>query len=92
MTARAHVRVVGFKPDKLEDFAHNLDSEDYGDLSEPDNDDSMDLDASPENRWEWAFWLLLEDARKVPGEEPTQMPVLVHGKNADYLLKLDAAK
>jgi hypothetical protein len=43
-------------------------------------------------RWEWAFWLLLEDVKKNSRGEHERMKVLVAGRDAEYLLKLDACK
>jgi hypothetical protein len=94
MNVRAQVRVVDFFPSKLEDFAHCLDDHKYNDQpSRLDRDDDETfIDDTPGNRWEWGFWLLLEDAKEVPGQETARMKVLVAGQDAEYLLKLDASK
>lgn len=93
VTFRSQVRVVDFFPPKLEDFAHSLDDVDYNDLPDPSADDSyMDMDMTPSPRWEWAFWLLLEDAKKNSRGEYEQMKILIHGLDAEYLLKLTACK
>jgi hypothetical protein len=52
----------------------------------------MDMDMTPSPRWEWAFWLLLEDAKKNSRGEYEQMKILIHGLDAEYLLKLTACK
>jgi protection-of-telomeres protein 1 len=92
ITFRAQVRVVDFYPPRLADFAQSLDDPRYNnapDLTLDDDDDSMNL--TPQSRWEWAFWITVEDALK-SGEQtaPDRLRVLVHGKDAQYLLKLDA--
>jgi hypothetical protein len=54
----------------------------------------MDMDDSSllPSRWEWAFYLLVEDAKPVLGSNHVRMPLLVAGKDAEYLLKIDATE
>ena len=95
MKCRTRVRVVDYFPSDLENFTHCLDHSSYNDHSSQLDDPSpMDVDDSSllPSRWEWAFYLLVEDARPNPGEAAITMPLLVAGKDADYLLKIDATE
>lgn len=97
MKCRSCIRVIDFYPHKLEDFAQCLDDPSYNDISsESDKEELPYIDplaSQGPNSWEWAFYLLVEDAKPPPGtEEPARMKLLVAAKDADYLLKLDAAK
>jgi protection of telomeres protein 1 len=89
---RSQVRVVDFYPPKLEDFSHSLDDPGYNDDPDPEDSSYMDIDMDPIPRWEWGFWLLLEDLKKNSRQEHEQMKVLVSGSDAEYLLKLTACK
>jgi hypothetical protein len=88
---RLKVRVVDFFPPHLEDFAQSLDDPNYNDITSSHNDStiSMDGDSSPPSRFEWSFYLLVEDTRPQPGQEPTRIPILVHGNDAVHLLNLE---
>ncbi|KAF2667035.1 hypothetical protein BT63DRAFT_327557 [Microthyrium microscopicum] len=84
---RAQVRVLDFKPD-LEDFCQSLDDPEYNDIP-------MDTSATwnftqCENRWEWAFYLLVEDAHPNLGQPREKLMLIVNNKNAQFLLNLDA--
>jgi protection of telomeres protein 1 len=84
---------VDFSPPKLEDFAQSLDDPNYDDLPDvTSSGDSWNMTDMPKPRWEWAFWLLLEEAKTAPGETPIQIKVLVSGADAVYMLKIDADK
>jgi protection-of-telomeres protein 1 len=89
---RARVRVVDFFPPKLEDFSHSLDDPLYNDMDMVEESTVMDLDKPEESRWEWAFWLLLEDYKKVPGKQSERMKVLVAGPGAEFLLNMEACE
>lgn len=92
MKCRAKVRVVDYYPHNIANFAHCLDRPDYNDMSSQYNqDETMDIDDSSmfPLRWEWAFYLLVEDARPTPGMEPVRIPLLVTGQDAVYLLGED---
>ena len=91
---RARVRVVDFFPPDLEDFAQCLDDLDYNDVAGEDvtMEDSQFEIMTPRDRWEWCFYLRVEDARPMPGVEPLRMNILVHGDDAVYLLGLDATE
>jgi protection-of-telomeres protein 1 len=41
------------------------------------------------NRWEWAFYILVEDAKPAAGEDPTQLPLQIFGQEAIKLLGLE---
>jgi protection-of-telomeres protein 1 len=84
---RARVRVVDFMPDNIEDFARSLDDETYNEW-DPYSDT---IPLSDTNKWEWAFYLLVEDAKPVAGEEPMQLSLQVFGEEAKKLLGLDPA-
>ncbi|KAI9711747.1 MAG: hypothetical protein M1820_001892 [Bogoriella megaspora] len=90
---RSQVRVVDYYPDKLEDFARSLDNKSYNDVPDSENEDSdiMGIDTVPPKRWEWAFYILVEDAKKAKaGARSAYLPLTVSGSDAEYLLKLDA--
>jgi protection-of-telomeres protein 1 len=91
---RAQVRVVDFYPPDLKDFTQSLDRSAYNDCaSTPDEVTMVDFDESslPPARWEWSFYLLVEDAKPTPAQQ-IRLPLLVAGNDAVYLLKQDAAK
>jgi len=95
MKTRARVRVVDFYPPDLEDFAQCIDDPTYNDSpSQPDHSSPMDFDDSSQlaGRWEWAFYLMVEDPKSAPGETAVQLPLLVAGKDAECLLSLDASE
>lgn len=100
--SRATVRVVDFFPPKLEDFSRKSVSSEYDVLSDSEsevdsNSDDDDGSGAGSDRgaasvkWEWAFYLLVEDANPVPrGQTKTRMKVVVAGNDAEFLLRLDA--
>jgi protection-of-telomeres protein 1 len=92
MKTRARIRVIDFYPPNIEDFTQCIDQAAYNDttLSPPDEEMSgVDSSLLP-TTWEWAFYLLVEDWKAAPGEKPRRMRLLVAGRDAEYLLKLDA--
>ncbi|XXH00084.1 hypothetical protein Hte_006426 [Hypoxylon texense] len=95
---RANVRVVDFRPSRLEDFATWRKSAEYDLLSQP----SVDSDPEPEEDknaldgykgkkiWEWSFALLLEEADpKEKGENDT-LWVMVDNQQGQLLTDLTA--
>ncbi|KAI9765738.1 MAG: hypothetical protein M1840_007171 [Geoglossum simile] len=95
---RAKVRVVDFFPPNLEDFA--VPCNEFEDLSD-DSDEESDRDGGQHrqvdrglrrvDRWDWMFYLLVEDANKFSsGARRETMKVLVADRDAEYLLKMDA--
>jgi len=97
MRCRARVRVVDFYPPQLEDFAQCLDDSSYNDVfSDSDNEEMLYIDSSSSQKptsWEWAFYLLVEDAKPPPGtEKPVRMKLLIAADDAVHLLKLDATE
>ncbi|TKA81109.1 hypothetical protein B0A49_01761, partial [Cryomyces minteri] len=89
MKCRARVRVVDFYPDPLEDFSRSLDDPTYNDTAS-DDEDPIGLDSQGPQRWEWNFFLRVEDAKPPLGTKATQMTLLVVAEDAEFLLKLDA--
>ena len=95
---RAKVRVVDFFPPNLEDFAVPCDEfEDLPDHSdeESDRDDVQRRQIGHGfrriDRWDWMFYLLIEDANKTSsGTKRETMRLLVADRDAEYLLKMDA--
>ncbi|KAK8249220.1 hypothetical protein IWZ00DRAFT_321210 [Phyllosticta capitalensis] len=92
---RTQVRVVDFHPPDLRDFSRSLSDPSYNNMPAGDTQSTTGgvhtgLTASPP-RWEWAFYLLIEDATTQPqnGKENVRIPLLVADKDAEYLLKLD---
>ncbi|KAK7558789.1 hypothetical protein IWX49DRAFT_190023 [Phyllosticta citricarpa] len=95
---RTQVRVVDFYPENLEDFAQSLDDPAYNDVP-PDTQLSDQYPERREPRWEWAFYLMVEDAQQPPNsdtesaaaeEPPARTAILVADKDAEYLLDLSA--
>ncbi|KAH0564978.1 hypothetical protein GP486_001626 [Trichoglossum hirsutum] len=98
---RAKIRIIDFFPPNLEDFAVPFDEfEDLPDDSdeESDRDDrqrrQIDSGLRRVDRWEWMFYLLVEDAtsrnKTGPGAERDTMKLLVADRDAEHLLKMDA--
>ncbi|KAJ9271664.1 hypothetical protein DTO212C5_2089 [Paecilomyces variotii] len=95
---RAVVRVVDFYPPRLEDFAVSYNPEDdilseSGTSSEDSEGDAVMTSGYSRRRriWEWRFCLLVEDGKPVPRGQPKErMKLYVSGKDAEYLLKIDA--
>jgi protection of telomeres protein 1 len=50
----------------------------------------VDVDESEDMNWEWRFYLFVEDATPpiTPGQPKMQMPLLVAGKDGEYLLDM----
>jgi hypothetical protein len=94
MKCRSRVRVVDFYPPDLQDFAQSLDDPDYngGDSGYGSSAISMEGSSLLSSRWEWAFYLLVEDARPTPGQEQVRIPLLVQGQDAEFLLNLAATE
>jgi protection of telomeres protein 1 len=82
---RARVRVVDFYPPKLEDFSRSLQDPEFNDCS-AEEDWRM-----PRPSWEWAFYLLVEDAHQ-DEKMKERMKLVVAGPEAEYLLNLTASE
>jgi protection of telomeres protein 1 len=95
---RSQIRIIDFYPSDLQDFAHSVHDRDYNDGSSSSSSDesenvSMDEDKGHKGRWEWAFYLWVEDAKKLSGvKDPPRLPLLVAGEDAECLLKMDATE
>ena len=103
INSRALVRIIDFFPSELADFAVPCDKpSEYDILSEPEESEgssaseisceSNDTNAVTEQRWEWKFGFILEDALGPKNEAKATMEVYVVGEDAECLLKLDAEK
>lgn len=79
---RSRVRVVDFTPDNIEDFAQCLAGESYN------NTKTGGAAKKNQHVWEWAFYILVEDAKPAAGEEPVQLPLQVFGEEAINLLNI----
>lgn len=102
--SRATVRIIDFFPSNLADFAVPCrQASEYDVLSEMEDKDSehqeynsLDEKNANENtvaneqRWEWRFGLVLEDAMGSKNEEKAIMTVYIADQDAEFLLKLDA--
>ena len=82
---RARVRVIDFYPPKLEDFSRSLEDPEFNNCSAPEDW------RTPPAEWEWAFYLLVEDANQ-EDKKKEQMKLLVAGPEAEYLLRLSASE
>ncbi|KAI0123033.1 hypothetical protein BJ170DRAFT_643115 [Xylariales sp. AK1849] len=98
---RANVRVVDFRPRKLEDFAVWRKVNEYdvlsdysgGSNSESDNDAGTLDGFVGQKTWEWSFALQLEEAGARPGksDQPERLWALVSNIEAQQLVSLDAS-
>lgn len=95
---RLCVRVVGFYPLHLEEFARPKKKTEYDVLS--DNDDSSsgvdsgndtETTSDLQRSWEWYFHLLLEDAAVNSGRPKQRVWVVVDNQAAQCLTGLDAS-
>lgn len=96
---RAHVRIVDFRPSKLEDFAcAKRKSSEFDVLSDNDDTDSaseseqdMMTEFTTERDWEWRFYLKLEDAAVSDNQQKNTVWVVVNNADAQGLTDLDAS-
>ncbi|TPX07145.1 uncharacterized protein E0L32_010946 [Thyridium curvatum] len=101
---RAHVRVVDFLPDRLENFAVGRVPTEFDMLSDWEGDSSSSGGSDTEGSrrrsrsrriWEWRFALRLQDAAPVPdgddGPRPASLWVVVDNSAAQLLTGLDAS-
>ncbi|SLM38335.1 Telomeric single stranded DNA binding POT1/Cdc13 [Lasallia pustulata] len=100
--SRATVRVIDFFPPNLEDFAAPQRPSEFDVLSDAGSDSDSGYDTTPSSplssadekpdlKWEWRFYLLVEDAAPIPKrEKPPKMKLLVADQDAEFLLRLDA--
>jgi hypothetical protein len=97
---KANVRVVGYFPPKVEDFAVGHRPSEFDMLSDysggEDTDPEEDMRAYrsgkgfPKKIWEWRFALEVIDASdKISGE---RMWLMVENQDAQMLLNMDATK
>ena len=90
---KAQVRVVDFFPDNLANFAAPYRNSEYDVLSDQEDAES-DVDMTqldgPDVKWEWRFFLIVEDASQTAGQPPAQMELLVSDEEGDYLLDMEA--
>ncbi|KIW64278.1 hypothetical protein PV04_09225 [Phialophora macrospora] len=98
-TYKSKVRVVDFFPDNIADFAAPRKVSQYEELGDDheSSDEHSDLDLAQGSdgddiKWEWRFFLLVEDSRPQPGcrGRPTQMQLLVADDDGDCLFNMDA--
>ncbi|RYP59754.1 hypothetical protein DL769_008422 [Monosporascus sp. CRB-8-3] len=97
---RANVRVVDFRPRKLEDFARWRKMTDYDALSEYSGSGSEDSDGETaagnlesyrdKKTWEWRFALQLEGVDSKGRAEPDRLWAVVDNTEAQQLANLDA--
>lgn len=81
---RTRVRVVDFFPPKLEMFTHNT--------GDPSWNTAAKQQTPDEDRWEWGFVLLLEDAKVPPSTVSDKLRVVVGNEAGEYLTKLSAVE
>jgi hypothetical protein len=80
------VRVVDFFPPELELFAHCTTDLAWDKRSKK----QVAENGQPKSRWEWAFVLLLEDAKIPPNTVSEKLRVVVNNDAAQYLLGMNA--
>jgi protection-of-telomeres protein 1 len=83
---RSRVRVVDFFPPELSLFAHCTSDPAWDKRSKK----QVSANGPPKGRWEWAFVLLLEDAKIPPNTVSEKLRVVVNNESAQYLLGMDA--
>ncbi|KAF4975067.1 hypothetical protein FZEAL_8103 [Fusarium zealandicum] len=101
---RANVRVVNFFPSKLVNFAVPKKESEYDALSDDGGESVSSNDTEDEDgtentmevftatrRWEWRFYLEVEDAAVPNKQKKQRMWVAVDNQAAQCLLKLDAS-
>ncbi|KAM0558520.1 hypothetical protein ACHAPJ_004715 [Fusarium lateritium] len=103
---RANVRVVNFSPSSIVDFARPRKESEMDILSDdgeesPENSDSEDDDYQTQQmtiedftkprKWEWRFFLELEDATVPDKQEKQRLWVAVDNQSAQCLTSLDAS-
>ncbi|KPM36998.1 hypothetical protein AK830_g9569 [Neonectria ditissima] len=95
---RANVRVVNFMPPNLKDFSFAKKSSEYDILSDNDDADGasdseqdMMADFTTIRNWEWRFYLELEDAAVLKGQQKNRVWVAVDNQAAQCLMNLDAS-
>jgi hypothetical protein len=97
-TYKSKIRVVDFFPSNVADFAAPRKVSQYDELSDHESageDSDIDLTqarSDDEIKWQWRFFLLVEDARLQLGcqDRPTKMELLVAEADGDFLLNMDA--
>lgn len=97
---RANVRVLDFRPRKLEDFAtwrknteFDMLSDHSGASDSESDDDQGTLDRYRGDKvWEWRFSLLLEEANPKKKGEDNSLWVVVDNTEAQMLVNLDAVE
>ncbi|KAI9816899.1 MAG: hypothetical protein M1827_001544 [Pycnora praestabilis] len=94
---RASVRVVDFYPSELEDFAVPCKINEYDALSDSGNgssDSEVNIECRGDMRWEWRFYLLVEDDHTpkgiATGHNRERVKILVADHDAEMLLKMNA--
>jgi protection-of-telomeres protein 1 len=89
------VRVVGFLPNNIANFACPYRASDYDILSDHEESEGsdIDMDESGDVEWEWRFYLVVEDATSPAtiDQPKMQMRLLVAEKDGDYLLNMEAS-
>ncbi|KAF2466077.1 uncharacterized protein BDR25DRAFT_238065 [Lindgomyces ingoldianus] len=79
---RTHVRVVDFSPGFLEQFTQSMANPAWN----PAVRNGSPGNRMPNDRWEWAFVLLVEDANVPAGSTPERLRLFVSGQDAEVLL------
>ena len=91
----SNVRVVDFLPNDLDSFAVPYRTSDYDILSEHEDSEGSDveMDEDGDLKWEWRFYLIVEDANSpaTVGQPKMQMPLLVADTDGDFLLDMEAS-
>jgi protection-of-telomeres protein 1 len=89
------VRVVDYLPNNIAHFACPYRASDYDVLSEDEDLESSDMDTDEDGdvKWEWRFYLIVEDAMSpaTAGQPKVRMPLLVADSDGDFLLDMEAS-
>lgn len=97
---KANVRVIGYFPPDVADFAVGRRASEYDMLSDYSGGEDTDAEefnrswksgkGAPLKQWEWRFALQVEDANNKAGQE--RMWLIVDDMSGQGLLNLDATK
>jgi protection-of-telomeres protein 1 len=85
---RTRVRVVDFFPPDIKYFAHSMSDPRWYPRAKNHSPGS----GRSNDRWEWSFVLLVEDAHVPPHTVPQQLRIVVGNKEAEGLLKMTASE
>ena len=82
--------MVDYFPPNIADFAVPYIPEWSPEYSSDDEENITS--ETPGVKWQWRFCLLVEDAQILPSQRRERIKLFVSGRDAEFLLKLDAVE